>query len=330
MGNSTIKLTDMYDSIAARGIADPRQGPSGYGDKLALEMATATMADLVCDRFNWKWNSAVAAAFYTNSWQQDYPQPAQAGGIIGWGEDVTATRINDTSMPKPIQVPTPKWRRNLPTTSQSRWQIGNICWMYNKDLQLDLGVWPGANVTYQPLIGTGPTAQNPILYFVDVNGNILIVTTFGATGSVAPELPANSAEGTTVTDGSVVWTCVSPTSQGFRIDNLPSATAPVWQIVPTYQLDPPLFTTMQQKLDPIPDSFARYFRRGLESECLKASPNPGDMKRGEQMYRDWIMAMAESKKQGDREVNAYGLQPAGSVVEPRWASWGPYTADMPY
>jgi hypothetical protein len=293
-------------------------------------MANAVMGDLVCDRFNWKWNSSMAAAFYTNSWQQDYPQPAQAGGIIGWGEDCTATRINDTSMPKPIQIPTPKWRKNLPSTSQSRWQIGNLCWLYNRDLQLGLGAWPGAGVTYQPLVGTGPTAQNPLMYFVDKNGNILIVTTFGTTGSTAPFAVSAAVEGTTVADNTVIWTVVSPNSQGFRIDNLPSATAPVWQLVPVYQIDPPLFTTMQQKLDPVPDSFARFFRRGLESECLQASPNPGDMKRGQLMRAEWERALTDSKKQGDREVNAYGLMPAGSVVEPRWANWGPYTADMPY
>lgn len=330
MGNSTIKLSDMYDWIAGRGIEDPRLKPSGYGDKLAIRMANNVIADLICDRLNWKWNSAVAAAFYTNSWQQDYPQLAQEGGIIGWGEDCTATRINDTSMPKPIQVPTPKWRRALPTTSQSRWQIGNLCWMYNRDLQLGLGTWPGADVTYQPLIGTGPTAQNPLMYFVDANGNILIVTTFGTTGTVAPSLPASSAEGTTVDDGSVVWTCVSPDSQGFRIDNLPSATAPVWQVVPTFQVEPPLFVNMQQKLDPIPDSYSRHFERGLQYEALEAAPNAEITKKLVFTKQQWLEALEKSLKQGDREVNAYGLQPAGSVVEPRWACGGPYTADMPY
>ncbi|OYV36708.1 MAG: hypothetical protein B7Z80_14865 [Rhodospirillales bacterium 20-64-7] len=87
MGNSSISLQSVYDAIAAKGVPDPRAVPSGYGDILALELATQVMADLICERFNWKWNRAVAAPIYTNSYQQDYPQPAQTAGVIGWGED---------------------------------------------------------------------------------------------------------------------------------------------------------------------------------------------------------------------------------------------------
>jgi hypothetical protein len=329
MGNSTISLGSMYDSLAARGIADPRKGASGYGDKLALEMANSVIADLICDRFNWKWNRAVAAAIYTNSWQQDYPQPRQAAGLIGWGEDCAGININNTALPKPLT--NIKWRRGLSRTSISTWLTQNICWMYNGDLTL--GAWPGAGMVYSPLVGTGPQAQNPLMSMMDANANILIVTGFGTTGSVAPFAAVNAAEGVTVTDGTVTWTVVLASSQGFRVDNLPSATGPTWQITPVFQIEPPTFTSMQQKLDPIPDSFARYFRRGLESECLQASPNPGDMKRGQQMRAEWQMALIESKKQGDREPNAYSLLPAGSVVESRLGyngDRGPYTADNPY
>ncbi len=326
MGNSTIKLADMYDTVTVRGIPDPRQGASGYGTKLALQIGSDVMADLVCERFNWKWNNQVGTPFYTNSWQQDYPQLAQAGGPIGWGEDSDAIDINNTALPKPlINV---KWRRGLSRTSLSRWLTENLCWMYNKDLTI--GVWPGASVTFYPLLGNGPQAQNPLLNMLDANGNILIVTTFGTTGSTAPSLPAASAEGTTVTDGSVVWTCVSPTSQGFRIDNLPSSTGPTLMIVPKYQLDPPTFTTLQQTLDPIPDSYSRHYRRGLQAACLEASENPADQKRGAEMKVTWLNALVDAIKQGDRELNIYQLQPAVPVVEQRYGHYGKRTAADPY
>jgi hypothetical protein len=326
MGNSTITLAAMYDSVASRGIPDPRMGPSGYGDRLGLEIANAVMADLICDRFNWKWNSAVGAPFYTNSWQQDYPQPKQPAGLIGWGEDCAMIDINNTALPKPMR--NPKWRRQLSPTSMSGWLPENLCWMYNGDMTL--GAWPGAGVTFYPLVGTGLAAQNPLMNMLDANGNILSVTAFGVTGGAAPQLPANSAEGLTVVDGTVTWTCVSATSQGFRIDRLPSATGVVQKIIATYQLEPPIFANMAQTLNPVPDSYARYFRRGLEAECLSASPNPGDMKRGEAMKVDWLNAMMQSKKQGDRELNIYSLLPAHGVVEERWGEYGPYTADRPY
>jgi hypothetical protein len=332
VGNSTIKLGTVFNVIAAKGIPDPRGGPSGYGDQLALECASEVMADIVCERYNQKWNRAFAAPFYTNSFQQDYPQLAQTAGPIGWGEDGDVIDINNTFIPPPMD--NIKWRRGLSRTNLSRWWPKNLCWMYNNELHI--AVWPGPDVEIFPLVGTNaPGGQNPILNMRDVNGNILIVTTFGTTGTgSATSLPANSAEGATVDDGSVVWTCVSPTSQGFRIDRLPSAAGPTLEIRPYYQLDPPRFTTMQQMLDPIPDSFSRFFFRGLQAQCLLNSPNPNDVKRGEALTeRDkdgeprW---MKEPKKQGDRELNIYALLPATSVVEPKWGSNAPRTADNPY
>jgi len=186
-------------------------------------------------------------------------------------------------------------------------------------------------VTLYPLLGnSAPAGQNPVLSMLDANGNILIVTTFGTTGSSAPAAPANAAEGTTVTDGSVVWSVVSGTSQGFRLDTLPGASGPTYQVTPTYQIDPPKFTSAMQLLDPIPDSYSRYFYRGLESECLQASPDPADMKRGMEMRKQWLEAMGEAMKQGDRELNAFKLLPENSAVEQRWNRTGTYTADNPY
>jgi hypothetical protein len=326
VGNSTIKLSAVYDQIAAKGIPDPRGGPSGFGDLTALELANQVMADLITERYNWKWNRATAVPFLTNSWQQDYPQPAQPGGPIGWGEDGTLIDINNSALPKPIWGIS--WRRGLSPTSTSAWRIANVCWMYNASLQL--GTWPGAGVTFYPLLTQGAQEQNPIMSMTDVNGNILIVTGFGTTGSTAPQLPINSAEGQTVTDGSVTWTCVSPTSQGFRLDNLPNATGPTYKVVLPYQLDPPRFTNLQQTLAPIPDSFSRHFYRGLASECLIASMNPGDLKRGQEAKADWLNALQLAMKQGDRELNIYGLIPLTQVVERRWDEIGPYAADQPY
>lgn len=325
MGNSSIKLKQVINTIVTKGIPDPRGNASGYGDNMVLDLATQVFADIATERFNWKWNRADAVPFLTNSWQQDYPQLAQPNGIIGWGEDCDAIDILNTKLPKPLR--NLSWRRGLSRTSSlNGWWPGNICWMENKDLFI--GAWPGAGVTYSSLT-VSPQPQNPIMSMTDVNGNILIVTTPGVTGSAAPELPVDSVEGLTVTDGSVVWTCVSPTSHGFRIDRLPPATGPTLLIKPYYQIDPPLFTEFTQTLDPMPDSFSRHFYRGLESELLIASPNPGDLKRGQNAKQEWMMALAAVMKQGDRELNLYSLVPAVPVVEQKWNEGRPYTADDP-
>jgi hypothetical protein len=328
MGTSTITLKQVLDTLVAKGIPNPRENASGYGDRMAIDLATQVMADIACERFNWKWNRADAAPFLTNSWQQDYPQPAQPNGIIGWGEDCDAIDILNTRLPKPLR--NLSWRRGLSRTSSlNGWWPGNICWMYNEDLFI--GQWPGPNVLYSPLT-VSPQPQNPLMSMTDANGNILIVTTPGTTNSMdtPPVLPAGSAEGTTVGDGSVVWTCVSPTSQGFRLDRLPPAQGPTLLIKPYYQLDPVIFKGYGDLLSPMPDSFSRFFYRGLESELLIASNNAADLKRGQAAKLEWMNAMREAMKQGDRELNAYSLLPARPVVDSQWQGWRPYTADDPY
>lgn len=326
MGNSTKSVQSVFDAIASEGIPDPRLGASGYGDTLAYELSNQSMADIVCERFNWKWNRATARPFVTNSWQQDYPQLAQPGGPIGWGEDCDIIDINNSVMPKPMD--NMKWRRQLSRTNTSGWWPKNLCWMYNRELSL--GAWPGAGVVYSPLITSAPQPQNPLMSMLDANGNILVVTGFGTTGTTAPAAPKGSIEGVTVHDGSVVWTVVSPDSQGFRIDRLPSATGPAFQIIPYYQLEPPVITDFEQLINPIPDSFSRFYYRLLRSECLTASANPADKARGETAKMDAMKAMEDSKEQGDKEVNIYQLVPVTSPVESRWDGWGPYTAQQPY
>lgn len=328
MGNSTISLSNAFDTVCSQGIPDPRQNASGYGDALTLRLGCDVMADLITERFNWKFNRATATAIYTNSWQQDYPQPAQPAGLIGWGEDCDLVDITNTVIPQPMWHPS--WRRGLSRTSTNVTgrRIQNICWMENKDLSL--GVWPGPNVTFYNLITVSPLPQNPIMSMLDANGNILIVTTFGVTGAAAPVLPADSAEGATVDDGSVVWTCVAPTSQGFRLDALPSATGPTYQVLPYYQIEPPRFTDTEQMLDPIPDSYSRHFLRGLDAACLMASPNPADKERGQMAHVTWLESMPAAMKQGDKELNIYRLVPERPVTEDRYYGGGPYSAEVPY
>lgn len=330
MAVSTITLQTVLDVIAAKGIPDPRNQSQGYGDALALRMASQVMADLITERFNWKFNRAVAFPIYTNSWQQDYPQPKQTAGLIAWGEDCDICDINNTQIPKPLNWNGPvKWRQALPRTSMASARPRNITWMYNDELSW--GTWPGAQKVIYPLVSnSGPIAQNPILNFRDANGNYLILSTFGTTGLTQPSLPANSVEGTTVTDGSCVWSVVDAKSQGFRIDTLPGSTSNTYQLTPTFQLEPPEFTDFMQKLTPIPDSFSRHFENGMEEKCIEASPNPGDRQRGQLGYTNWLKSMETIIKQANKNQDVYGMQPVTSPVESRYGWSGARTADNPF
>lgn len=333
MALSTITLESILDACAGEGAPDPRNAPSGYGDTLALRLGNNVISDFISERFNWKWNRGVAAPFLTNSWQQDYPQVQQAAGIIGWGEDCDILDVNNTAIPKPLNWDGPlTWRRQLSRTSIARWKPNNVCWLYN--YELSWGTWPGAAKVFAPLITPGANGQNAIMNFVDGNGNYLVLSTAsqqngGTTGSVAPSAPASSAEGVTVTDGTLTWVVVSGTSQGFRLDWLPNATGPVFQIMPYYQIEAPKFTVLSQLLTPIPDSYSQHFHRGMKAGMFMASSNPQDVKRGEMAYGAWLKDLEDAIRQGNKERDVYGLVPQNAVTEPRWGWRGPYTADDP-
>ena len=329
MAVSTITLQSSLDVIAGKGIPDPRNQAGGYGDALAIRLGNHVIADLITERFNWPFNRAVATPFYTNTFQQDYPQPAQPGGFMQWGEDCDYIDINNTTIPIPCNWDGAMiWRRQLSRTSATGWRPRQISWMYNNDL--NWGTWPGASKVFSPLVTTGRTTANPIMNFIDKNGNYLILSTFGTTGSTAPFLPASSAEGVTVTDGSCVWMCVSGNSQGFRLDVLPSSTGQVLQIVPIYQRTPPVFTKLSQTLDPIPDDFSRHFDAGLEWQCLGASTNPADRQRANAGYPLWLNAMEKMIKQGNKSPDVYRMIASASPVADRWDYCGPRTADSPF
>src|SRR5271156_467289 len=408
MGNSTTTLQSIYDWAKAKGIPVPTDQPGGYGTRLAVEIGNNVMSAIVAERFNPKWNRAIAAPFLTNSYQKDYPQIGLVD--IGWGEDVDVIDINNTSFPKPLNTPVSMiWRRQLSRTSINQWPPNQICWMFNSELSY--GTWPGPGEVYNPQLTPGPVIQNPLMSMIDANGNRLIVTTLGttvkapaaaavaptygqivggglvilyvlgatppswlvpginvsiqvsdynlqpgvpvevtgvSTGTViggqtyyglsyvlpnapivaqeaitgsaqqyvgVPLLPNASAEGTTFNDGSVVWTVVSPNSQGFRIYPLPGATGPVYQITPYYQMLLQKLTNLQSLINPIPDDQRYIFQEGVEIMCKKGSPNPNDRAEAMKDWPLWLGALVKLLKENNREIDAYGAYPANGVVE---------------
>jgi hypothetical protein len=329
MGNSTTTLQSTFDVAKAKGIPVPTDQPGGYGSRLALKIGNDVMAAIIAERFNWKFNRAIASPFLTNSYQQDYPQIGLTN--IGWGEECDKVDINNTSFPKPTNVPGITFVRQLSRTSLCLWPVNQICWLYNQDL--NYGTWPGAGVTFYPLIAP-VVKQNPIMSMQDANGNLLIVTTFGTTGLTAPVLPANSTEGTNVTDGTVVWTVVAPMSQGFRVFPLPGATGPVYQLTPYYQMLLQKMTTLDALINPIPEDFNFNFQIGLEIMCKQSSPNPNDRAEGLKMWPLWLRALADIRKQGNREPDSYGAFPADSPVESVYGAWrglrNPQDPSQPY
>jgi hypothetical protein len=186
MGNSTTELQDVFAWAKAKGIPVPTDQPGGYGTRLAIKLGNDVLSAIVAERFNPKWNRAIGAPFYTNSYQQDYPQVGLVN--VGWLEEADRVDINNTAIPKPTNIPGLTVVRQLSRTSQCLWPANKVCWMYNQDLSY--GAWPGPNVMFNALVTTGPVVQNPLMTMKDINGNLLVVSnppnTAAVTANAAP------------------------------------------------------------------------------------------------------------------------------------------------
>lgn len=322
MGSSTTTLQSVIDYASSMGELGPVMPSGGYSVNTALGIGTDVMADLISQRFNWKWNRMKLPPFYTISWQQDYlgigltyPAP------IGWLEGGYWVDINNTALPKPtypIEVV-----RDLPVSSISGNPPAKVCWLPND--QLTQGAWPGPLVTYRQPLGAVITPTNPATNIVDAVGNLLVLTTYGTTGMNPPNSPpaqvVDAPEGTNFTDGSCVWTVAGPSSQGFRLLPLPPQQGVVYQVNLIAQRQAPApFLNVGQFINPVPDDYANWFRDGFIAGCYKMSANPQMRSlyygpRG--LHEMWLGAMDAAMKQGDRETDNAGFIPDRSVVAPQ-------------
>jgi len=303
---------------------------SGYSLEPMLSIINDTMGYMIGANFAWKFNEIEVAPFYVNSYQQDY---ASSYTTIGWLTAGECLDVNNTALPK--AQPQVEVVKDLPRASS--WValppmfFGNlkfqVCWRYNN--QLYYGTWGAANtgnatrgnnpqinsVYTNPLSSGQQMPFNPITQIQDANGNLLVLTTYGTTGFTAPVLPAASAAGTTVTDGSVVWTVVDPLAQGFRIWPTPAQSGVVWQFNLRAQAKPPApFTSLNSLLAPIPDEYIHVFRQGCITMAYRYSPEEKVRKMYGEEIAIWDRALMAGRIQGDREPENHSFVPTGGVV----------------
>jgi hypothetical protein len=316
MGSSTTTVQSVVDYVSSLGEMAPVTPAGGYSVSTSLTIATDVMLELISQRFNFKFNRMKIPPFYTISWQQDYAQIGSSfPAPIGWLEAAYWVDINNTQLPKP-NYPIEAVRDLVPTSISGN-PPAQVAWHYNS--QLVQGVWPGANVLYTNPVGVlNTTPTNPTTNILDQNGNILVLTTFGTTGATAPYAAANAPEGTTVADGSCVWTVAGPNSQGFRLNPLPPQQGVCYQVNVIAQAKAPApFTRLAQFINPIPDDYAHYFRDGFLTYCYKMSPNPKIRQMFPAMKLNWIASIIAALKQGDHETDSAGFVPDRSSVAPQ-------------
>jgi hypothetical protein len=282
----------------------------GWADEPALTIANDVISELISVRFPWKWNRFKIPPFPLTSNQQDYAANLYN---IGWVENGKRIDINNTTVPPPDADVYAV--RDLAESSQAAAWPFQYCWHYNDQMQQEL--WPGPGVKYTDPIGqVAPNPENPYTNIIDPSGNILALVTWGTTGLVEPDAGLDAEPGDTVQDGTLLWEVIDPKAQGIRVYPRPPNSGTVWLMRLFAQRKAPTFTTMQQKLDPIPDDYSKWFRDGCVAYGHRYSSNPQVRARFPQMKNDWIAAVEGAARQGDREDENKGFFPDRGVMAP--------------
>ena len=322
MGNSTITLQSIFDGVSAIGDLNPVfNNTGGWADEPALTIANDVMSEFISVRFPWKWNRIKIPPFPLTSYQQDY---AMNLTNIGWVENGRRVDINNSTVPPP-DAPVYAVRDLSESSALGGWPF-QFSWHYNRLLEQNL--WPGPGVVYTWPIGTGlPNPENPYTNILDPSGNILVLVEWGTTGLVEPDAGMLALPGDLIQDGTCEWEVVDPDAQGIRINPRPPQTGNVWLMRLYAQKKAPTFTTMQQKLDPIPDDHSKWFRDGCVAYSHRYSSNPNVKGRFEAMKADWFTAVDAAARQNDREDENKSFFPDRPVMAPM-QSWD--TGPIPY
>jgi hypothetical protein len=353
---STVTLQTCVDNALANGDTAPALATGGYSDQPALQIANTVLSEMInggpnTQPYNWKWNRLNITPFFTNSWQQDYFIPGLVG--ISWLESCYANEFNLTSQPKP-KIPMEARKDLIATYVQFGWPA-KIAALPNR--LLFTGTWgateiatptgqnnPGPGVVITNPAGLPAMPLNPITQVQDAFGNLWVVTTYGTCGNSNPfatnQNPNNqfptlqnpTATAATVTDGTVIWTAINPTGQGFRLSPIPPQQGQVWQINPLAQMSFQRFTALTQTIDPIPDAYSQYFMDGFIAQCYRRHPDPKIRSKFNDEYKLWLTSLDAAVKQADRELDDYGFYPMSGCMDggglgawygPAWPFAGP-------
>lgn len=363
-GNSTYSLQNIVDDAMSNADIAPALPTGGWADSVAISIANDVMNAMLLggpdgQPLNWKWNRFNLPSFTTISWQQDYFIPGLVN--LGWLESAWASDINNTSIPKfkqPLEV-----HRDLLVTSIQTGYPGKISWMPAR--LANTGTWgavplgptstspqgqlvagsniyglqnPGPNVIYTNPIGQVSQPINATTVITDPNGNLWALTQYGTCGSTQPVWPVSpvyptsvnpTTVATTVTDGTVVWTAINPNGQALRLYPIPPQTGVVWLIEGVAQAKCPIFTSLTQSLDPIPDDYVIYFKQGFFAQCYRRSPDPKVRAKFADEWKLFLQALDKAVRQGQREMDDFGFVPGSQIMDTGYG-YNPVNPANPY
>ena len=308
----------------------PVLGTSTSQQQPALGIANELIQRILSEGMPWTWNRKYVPAFLTVALQQDYVTQVTD---IGWIENCVRCDINNSTnngnlAPKPI-FPM-EAVRDLQQTSAQRVPF-QLSFVPNQ--LAFMGQW-FANTPYQCGYGVSQVPISPIQQFVDVNGNILFIDStklglsinspgfagtpivlptpnpYGVSGSTQPSAPPNSAAGTMIADGTVIWTVADPMGYAIRISPLPAFSGLEWFLQPVYQSKPPYFTNLNQSIFPIPPEYVYLFRQGFRALLYEHAGSPN----AAEGYAKWEEVLTVAVRGADRQQESYSLVPGVPIM----------------
>jgi hypothetical protein len=337
-------LSPTVQSIANQLKANPEfynvlGGASGYSTEPLLTLCNEVLCRILDEGMPWKWNRRVFPSFLTVSLQQDYVTNITDLSWLenAWLIDINNSTSNSNGAPKPIRPM--EVVRDLVQTSVQNVPF-QLSFAYNN--QAYMGAWQ-ANTVYGCGYGVAQLPKSPIQQFLDENGNILFIDStqlgltiespgytgttiplppfspYGVSGSIQPAADPNATPGSTVADGTVIWTVADPWGYCLRLNPLPALNGLTWLITGQYQILPPVLQTLQQRIDPIPFSMAYLFRQGLRAalKSFNGSPNAA------QEYAEWEEVLVKSVRAADRQQENNVLTPTNTILGGNGMPYGP-------
>src|ERR1017187_10230570 len=312
----------------------PVLGQSGWTQEPALTFANDIMQKILAQGMDWKWNRAYVPPFLTVALQQDYITNVTDIRWLEYGRriDINNSTNNGNLAPKPVF--TMETVRDLGRVSR---QGHPFQLMYIPNSLAYMGQWV-ANYNYACGYGVAMTPQTPIQQFVDANGNVLYIDStaldlninsaaftpaptvlpptspYGVSGTSPPVADPDTAPGTKIQDGTVVWTVADPNAYAIRVNPLPAFSGLVWLVEPVYQRVPPKINTLQDKLSPIPDAFAYLFRAGFIAMCKQHAGT----KDANTAYTMWEEALMTAVRSADRELESAVFYPSSGLDGGGW------------
>lgn len=329
--SNSVGLQQLINEMRAYPEFIPVLGASGFTEYPALPIANELMQRILAENMPWKWNRAYVPSILTVALQQDYLTQITD---IGWLEyairlDINNSTNNANLAPKPLFM-METVRDLLPTPAQS--VPFNISFIPNS--LATFGQW-FPNTAYGCGYGVAQVPISPIQQFVDQNGNFLYIdstvlglnlnspgftttpivlpsnSSYGVSGATQPFALSDATPGTTIQDGTVVWTVADPSGYAMRVSPLPAFSGIPWLLQPTYQRKPPTITKITgSTIAPIPPEFTYLFRQGFRAQLYEHSGS----NKAEASYAKWEEDLVVAVRSGDRQQESFTMYPGESIM----------------